>query len=385
MPSDMAPMTHAQRMTWSTRIPDDSMAPRSAGHPGVVPDSKQIEQGDPIDLLGRAVRGRATGALVMSSADSARTRRILMRDGDMVNAASENSDDALVIFLVESGDLSPEVAQLRSAKLPMTGRHAAAALIANGFLSQDELWPVLRSHAEWIISRALREHPTLCFLEREPPERLRAEPNVFGGAAGVEIFIESVRRVVTAPEAIQRLGGAAATIGDGGFANLLAESALTGDEAELVRNAAGKTIGHVLAPKGPEFAAVLYALASLQIISVRKRSARPTAESAPEVDPLDADAVRKRVRARLALVHDGDYFALLGLTSAATSYDIRRAYVELRRAFEPNVLLTAATADLRSDVDLIVEVIEEAYQILRDPNRRNRYRRAIEAVNTLAH
>ncbi len=75
-----------------------------------------------------------------------------------------------------------------------------------------------------------------------------------------------------------------------------------------------------------------------------------------------------------------DYFALLGLSRGATGYDVRRAYLELRRELEPSRLLTAANADLKDDVDLIVDVSDEAYEILRDNARRERYRRALEAT-----
>jgi DnaJ-class molecular chaperone len=97
-------------------------------------------------------------------------------------------------------------------------------------------------------------------------------------------------------------------------------------------------------------------------------------------DPLDADAVRARVAARVSLVEEGDYFALLGVARDATNYDLRRAYTTLRRSFDPGAVLTAATVDLKDDVDSILEVLEEAYDVLRDPVRRERYRRALEAA-----
>ena len=289
-----------------------------------------------------------------------------MRDGDISNAASEHPEDALIVFLVDRGDLSPEVARTRSPRLPHTGRHAAAALIANGFLGQDDLWPVLRSHAEWIISRALMERPSRCQRELEPPERLRAEPNVFGGAAGVEILLESVRRVLSPADAYARLGGPEALIDEGINAELLAESALSNEEMDVVRGAPGMRVSQLLAERGEGFAPVLYALAALGILRVRARSNKPAEPSRPEpgIDPLDVDAVRRRVEARLALVHDADYFALLGVPANATSYDIRRAYLELRRTFEPSRLITAATMDLREDAELIVEVLDEAFEIL---------------------
>jgi curved DNA-binding protein CbpA len=95
---------------------------------------------------------------------------------------------------------------------------------------------------------------------------------------------------------------------------------------------------------------------------------------------IDERALRSRIAARKALVDEGDYFALLGVPRSATGYDIRRAYVGLRREFEPSRILTAQTVDLRDDVDEIVEVLEEAFEVLSDEPRRERYRRALEAV-----
>ena len=82
----------------------------------------------------------------------------------------------------------------------------------------------------------------------------------------------------------------------------------------------------------------------------------------------------------MALVREADYFQLLGVSMEATPYDIKRAFLTLRRQFEPSRLLTPATADLSDGVALIVEVLEEAYAVLRDPHRRRRYRAALVAT-----
>ena len=86
------------------------------------------------------------------------------------------------------------------------------------------------------------------------------------------------------------------------------------------------------------------------------------------------------MRARLALVREADYFTLLGVDAEATEYEIRRAFVALRRSFEPARVVTPATADLGDDLRMIVEVLEEAYDILRDGHRRSRYRKALLAT-----
>jgi curved DNA-binding protein CbpA len=63
----------------------------------------------------------------------------------------------------------------------------------------------------------------------------------------------------------------------------------------------------------------------------------------------------------------------------ATGYEVRRAYLDLRKAFEPSRLLTPGLIDLAEDVRRIASVLEEAYEILGDNARRERYRRAIDA------
>ena len=356
---------------------DVAVSPVASAPPTAEPSASV----DPILLLAQAIAHRTTGALTISSQDGVRRRCIVLRDGDIVTAASDRGEEALAFFLVERGELSPEIAQARAAKLPRSGRHAAAAMIAIGFLSQDDLWPVLRAHGEWIVALALRDAPARAQFEHELPPRLRAEPNAFGGAAGVEVFVESVRRVLSPAAAIAKLGGPDAQLAIGPNDALLAETALASDEIALARSAIGTTVARVLALASPDFAATLYALLALGIVAATG-PAHPIAEHGePSIDGLDDSAVRKRVAARLALVHEADYFALLGVPAGATPYEIRVAYTQLRRRFEPARLVTAATADLTDDLELIVEVLEEAYQILRDPQRRDRYRNAIQATS----
>jgi hypothetical protein len=285
-----------------------------------------------------------------------------------------------VAFLAARGDLDRDAAMRLGAKLPPFGRHAGAALIGHGYLGQDDLWPVLRAHAEWIIGRALQETTGAFELEEEPPGRLKAEPGVFGGATGAEVLVEAIRRAIPPETALARLGGPMARIDEGSRRALLAECALRREEEDSVRLAPGRTLAEILEGSPPELADVFYALVSLGVLDVLTPVVSPAAVSVRgAVDPLDQEAIRLRVKARMALVEDGDYFALLGVARGATGYEVKRAYLELRRAFEPARVLTAQTADLVNDVKTIVEVLDEAYEILKEPNRRERYRKAIEA------
>jgi hypothetical protein len=337
-----------------------------------------VNEGDALRGLARAVAARTSGCIAIGPEGA--VRRIVLRDGDLVTAASSADDETLVAFLAARGDLDRDAAMRLGAKLPPFGRHAGAALIAHGYLGQDDLWPVLRAHAEWIIGRTLQETTGAFEFEEEPPGRLKAEPGVFGGATGAEVLVEAIRRVIPPEIALARLGGPMARIDEGTRRALLAECALRREDEEAVRLAPGRTLAEILENAPPELADVFYALVSLGVLDVLTPVVSPAAVSVRSaVDPLDQEAIRLRVKARMALVEDGDYFALLGVARGATGYEVKRAYLELRRAFEPARVLTAQTADLVNDVKTIVEVLDEAYEILREPNRRERYRKAIEA------
>jgi hypothetical protein len=344
-----------------------------------------LRAGEASRCLALAVRSRYTGAIAFEAPDG--MRRVVFRDGDFVTAATSVDTESLVACLIERGTLPADANVKLGRKLPLFGRHAGAALIAHGYLQQDELWPVLRSHAEWLIGRIAKLERGETGVELEVPPRLATEPAVFGGATGAEVLVELLRRVSTPEASVARLGGASVLLRQGPSHGLLGECALPVDEAELVRSLDGETVsGAVERARSPDFSSALLALVELGILETAgvsaqaRRAATPTAASRREPDRLDHEALRSRIAARRALVEEGDYFALLGVSRGATSYDVRRAYTELREELEPSRILTPATADLRDDVDAILSVIDEAYEILADDLRRERYRRALEAA-----
>ena len=185
-----------------------------------------------------------------------------------------------------------------------------------------------------------------------------------------------------AAAALPRLGGAGARIAEGPRWELLSECALSEAEQQWLGRAKGASLDEALAgAPGRRSRAVVYALVQIGVLTIEMagmKSQKKRAATRERFDPIDAQAVRSQVKARLNLVEEGDYFSLLGVPRSATAYEIHRAYLELRRGFEPSRVLNAATADLADDLELIIEVLDEAHDVLRDQSRRERYRRAIE-------
>jgi len=371
---------------FADRPPPDFGAPPAPPEPRREPPKLDIPAslgpGDAVRAFARVVGARYTGALAFE--DTTGIRRVLFRDGDFVTAASGADGESLVAFLTQRGDLPAEVAARVGRKLPQFGRHAGAALIAQGHLRQDDLWPVLRAHAEWLVGRIVLLGSGAVSLEGDVPVRLQAEPAVFGGATGAEVLVEIVRRAVSAEQAVQRLGGPNTLLQKGDNPTLLGECAITDAEADIVRSITEEPLAETLRRAGhKDFAAVLYILVELSVLGRASGERRPPRETqekrAAKPDHLDHAALRARILSRKALCEEGDYFALLGVARSATSYDIRRAYASLRDEYDPSRILTSQTVDLRDDVELILEVLAEAFEILEDDLRRERYRRALSA------
>jgi CheY-like chemotaxis protein len=346
------------------------------------PASMTVGPWQAIKRVAQAVASRKSGTLAFLSSDA--ERRIVFREGDVVTCASTADGESLLAFLGVRGDLPRETVRRLGSRFPAFGRHAGAALVARGYLRQDQMWTTLRAHAEWVLSRILQAPEARVVVEAQPQGRLAAEPSVFGGAPGAEVFVEVVRRVVAPSEAVERLGGPKSRLSHGGAARLIGECALAPLELDALRSAPGRSLGEVLdSTVDGDFATTIFALIELDILEVVRSTdflGEENEEGAADVAALDSEAVRERVRARLQLVEDGDYFSILGVARDATGYDLRRAFLELRREFDPSRLLSVEVADLAEDVRTVTTVLEEAYEILKDPARRERYRRAIEGA-----
>jgi hypothetical protein len=376
-PSTQGVVPHeGHRRIVPTSLRAGSAPPRRAVSRTILPSA--LGEWDAPLILAQAIATRTTGTLCFDSTEG--VRRAVLREGDLMTAASGVDSESLLGFLGARGDLPREQIQQMNRKLPAFGRHAGAALVARGHLRQDQLWPVLRAHAEWILGKSILLSHGTAHIEAEPPGRLRNEPSVFGGSTGAEVMVEVVRRVIAPEEATRRMGGLSGRIGEGDNAPLLSECALDGAERELLGRMKGASLDELAqtAP-GPDLISVVYALSLLGVVDViRAASAHGSATpDEAEIDALDEDAIRARVGARLEIVNEGDYFAVLGVAHDATGYEVKRAFLELRRAFEPSRILTPKTADLNEEVRKITGVLEEAYEILRDASRRERYRRAI--------
>ena len=350
-----------------------AFAPRDLGRD--LPPAT-LSRGTAPSYMASLVSQRATGTLSFTGDDS--TRTVSLRDGDFCSAQSNAPDDALPLLLERRGFLTR--ALLTGFTLSPVPRLACAALVARGHLAQDDLWPLLRLHGEQIVSAMLAsERGTVSFAENTGEKE---GPSVFGALAGSAVFVRafSMTRGVSGLEerastqAFQLVPGEAYEESVDALSGLDGVIDLADVTHSIIDERAAKALsGHML---------TLDALVHLRILQAIDHIGDEGKHSPPaeggRMSSVDADALRHRIAARRRLVDEGDYFALLGVSPKANSFEIRQAYLDIRRSFDPGRILQYAQLHaLEADLRAILEVVEEAYHVLRDDARRDRYRRAI--------
>ena len=115
-------------------------------------------------------------------------------------------------------------------------------------------------------------------------------------------------------------------------------------------------------------------------------AAAPRTITAPEgpreFDDIPTDDRRQRpsvadrrtaLLARYALVEEGDYFEVLGLSRDATDDEVQRAHDRIARELAPEAIDPALAGELGAKLDAIREVVGEALRVLGDKRLRPRY------------
>ena len=116
-----------------------------------------------------------------------------------------------------------------------------------------------------------------------------------------------------------------------------------------------------------------------RIVSIRKREDTPSADTL-SLDPAEKtendEKIRRLVAQKVSAVNEGTYFEILEVPSTASDAEVRDAYRHLLHKFREERFKDSALSDMRRDVRLIRVVVDEAFEVLRGPQMRERYRRA---------
>ncbi|HUT79158.1 MAG TPA: hypothetical protein VM285_15780, partial [Polyangia bacterium] len=91
---------------------------------------------------------------------------------------------------------------------------------------------------------------------------------------------------------------------------------------------------------------------------------------------------RARVGEKLTVAEEGSYFAVLEVPPEASGHEIRKAYRRLRAQFAAERFAVDELEDLRGPAEVVRTVLDESYEVLRDPAMREAYRKARHGTET---
>lgn len=382
IPPDVAPMDEeAERVTAFAGLAD-RLSPDT-------PASGRVEEVPVPVLLALSMALRISGRIDLVRGG---IRRLLyLSEGQPILASSEAAEDRLVELLRMEGRLSERQYQTQSRLVTESGRRVGVLMVEQGIIKPRELFPLVRRHYEEILFRCFawsdgewRYEPSI------PPVGERIKFDLPAGA----LIIEGVRRKLGGALSLHALGGQAARPlrESGGGLCSLDEAGLLPEEQHVVELCDGvRTLDEIAVSADrplDDVSAIVLGLFYLGHVSLEhplqllepdrgdEEPPRQILTQARKIEPRDALLERARIEEKLAVVREGTYFAVLGVPPYATPHEVRQAYRQVRRELSVERFLNPELQDLVPMAEEVLFVVEEAYEILRDPDLRESYRRS---------
>jgi CheY-like chemotaxis protein len=330
--------------------------------------------------LAIALAERRGGALVIRRGGT--ERRLFLEQGEVVMAVSSAREDRLVELLYREGRLTEE--QYRQAVMTVgaSGRRVGAVLVERGLIASRELFPLVRHHYETLVIDSFAWKNCEWHFEdgaRQPGERILLD------VPTAALIVEGIRSRAGRDDVDALVPpGSKPCLQERGIA-ALEDVGLPAEEQQLLDLCDGSLSTTRIAKRSglpeDELRALLAGLAVLGW--VRAEGGGDQAETGADPPPQSQAGIeaalrveRARVGEKLAAAEESSYFAVLEIAPEASGHEIRRSYRRLRAQFAAERFAVEELADLRGPAEVVRIVLDESYEILRDPAMRETYRKA---------
>ncbi len=337
---------------------------------------------DPLwTLLIAAFVDRLSGVLVLSGSHN--KRKMFLDQGEIVIATSTAQEDRLVELLYREGRLSDEDYGHAALAVGTSGRRIGAILVERGLISSRELFPLVRHHYETIVldSFGWREGKWQYRSdESRPGERILLD------AAMPTLIVEGIRSRAL-PKDVETLvpSGCRPLEMPSGICKI-EDAGLLPEEVAICQACDGTATVEQLARRfgfpAQDLCGLLAGVAVLGLLHVEDKGVERSSEGSPVLTGrrklehsfrMDSS----RIADKMEQVKEGTYFTILGVSPNASGYEIRKAYRMLSGQFAMERFAIPELAQFQEDVGVILHVIGEAYEVLRNPTSREGYRQAI--------
>ncbi|MEE2788124.1 MAG: response regulator [Myxococcota bacterium] len=359
-----------------SRTPSTTMNALRVGHP-VPMTERGFER-----VLFQASLGRLTGRIEVAS--SGILRRVFLEEGRVVFVDSSATGEDLSAYLAAEGYVTGTALGQARTHAQQVGLSPEEVLIESGLLSPNDVHEALRGH---ILQRLF----DFFGVERGEVVVIRGGPRPIDpvdlGYTIQRIIMDGIRRKFGRLR-LYRVFGTATIVPQRAQGSTSPDWILRPDEANVLASCDGRLSILEIARKhrhgDVDVLATFYGFSVLGMVTNPHLAAstalrqlpvehgeRALAPQTMDQRPGFADLVREKYTD----VREGDYFTVLGLERGATGAEIRTAYEDYRRRFDPHRV--RKESHLWYQVDEIQRVVQDAYDLLSNERLRQRYESAL--------
>ncbi len=326
-----------------------------------------------VELEGLA---RVVSQLVLGNAEvrlelgtSGGTRSLWFKRGQIIAAESSLDHEGLIARARRDGLIDTrQDSELRMLK-GATPREQLEALKTRGFIRDIESVPLVQRYTEQVALDAFTEEKTLYRVVEETPR-----PEVLLATVPrptLPMLAESLRRAVAPDVMLEKLGGGEAVPFATDSELDLRALGFSERERKMLTWVDGEaTIEDLSLASGLKPDLAFRALLVAQLLGIIE--VRPGVK---RTEPSSGQLDLQRLEAKFDEVQDADYFTILGLSRAAGTEDVRRAFQRLTQEFDPLRFSGHPDPAIQQRAQVVANLLEEAARALEDDRRRVEYAR----------
>lgn len=306
------------------------------------------------------------------------SKRIYIKNGDLIFATSNLEDDHLGDMLLRKGKITKAQYDQSLMAMKETGKRHGTVLVELRYLkATDLIWAVRNQVEEIILSLFQFEHGEFTFIEGPLHSqeiitlKLSAANLIYNGIKKIHNLLH-INHVMPPQDKILSYSTDPM--------DLFQDINLSDTDKEIFSLIDGKRMIKEIFSLSPldyfQTMRTLYALLSIRIIEIKEQSLTGD-ESLKEIieEPeVDSDsAFVKKVEDTFNRLTKTDCYGLLDVEKKATYDEIKKAYYRVAKIFHPDRHFSLPSEALKNKLNTIFSQLTEAYRILSDQKMRTQY------------
>lgn len=337
------------------------------------------------DTLIGLQRSHKTGILTIES--GAVIKRVYIKNGDMIFAASNREADRLGDVLLREGRITPEQFDHSVREMNRTKQRHGAVLVSLGYLTPQELVTAVKHYVEEVIVSLFSLGEGGFIFEESP---LPTEEVITLKLSAANLIYYGIKRIKNFEHIIGEMPSEESVLAFSADPLDLFQDLRLDDSGKRIFSCINgmTSVNDIILITQLDRAEALktvYALMNVRMIEV-KHKGEPSVEMPQQViseiieerDVTTADPhLRELVEEMYGKYETMGYYGVLGVKDFASTPEIKSAYYKAAKKYHPDMHFYHMDDSFKAKLSDIFSYIYDAYATLSDPKKRREYDKAI--------